>query len=64
VSQTVYAQLQAIQVTVSWRPTSNVASNSSDLAPNADNPMAPGSGQLRISTRVSWVPVFVASTSP
>jgi prepilin-type N-terminal cleavage/methylation domain-containing protein len=58
VSPTAYAQLQAIEVTVSWRPASNKAGGSND------NPMAPGSGQLLISTRVSSVPVFVANTSP
>ena len=58
VTPTAYAQLQAIQVTVSWRPTSNNASSSNE------NAMAPGSGQLVIRTRVSSVPVFVSSTDP
>ena len=55
VSPTSYTQLQAIQVTVSWRPSGNSIN---------DNPMAPGSGQLVISTRASCVPVFVPLTSP
>lgn len=58
VTPTAYAQLQAIQVTVSWRPTSNNESSSND------NAMAPGSGRLVISARVSSVPVFVSSTDP
>lgn len=58
VTPTAYAQLQAIQVTVSWRPTSNNAISSNE------NAMAPGSGQLVIRTRVSSVPVFVSSTDP
>jgi prepilin-type N-terminal cleavage/methylation domain-containing protein len=64
VSWVLDAKLQAIEVTVRWRPTSNMIGNGSNAATRADNPMAPGAGQLRISTRVSWVPVFVASTSP
>ena len=58
VTPTAYAKLQAIQVTVSWRPVSNNNGSSND------NAMAPGSGQLVISTRVACVPVFVSSTSP
>ena len=58
VTPTAYAKLQAIQVTVSWRPVSNNTGSSND------NAMAPGSGQLVISTRVASVPVFVSSTSP
>ena len=58
VTPTAYAQLQAIQVTVSWRPTSNNAISSNE------NAMAPGSGQLVFRTRVSSVPVVVSSTDP
>jgi len=58
VTPTAYAQLQAIQVSVSWQPASNNTGNSHD------NPMATGSGQLIISTRASSVPVFVSSTNP
>lgn len=58
VTPTAYAKLQSIQVTVSWRPVSNNTGSSND------NPMAPGSGQLVIRTRVSSVPVFVSSTNP
>ncbi len=58
VTPTVYTHLQAMQVQVSWRPASNQA------ASGDDNPMAPGSGQLVISTRVSSVPHFESSTSP
>jgi prepilin-type N-terminal cleavage/methylation domain-containing protein len=64
VSWAVDAKLQAIEVTVRWRPTSKVTSNSVIAATSADNPMSPGAGQLKISTRVSWVPVFVSGTSP
>ena len=52
------AKLQAIQVSVSWRPAST------NTGSRNDNLMAPGSGQLVISTRVSSVPVFVSTTSP
>jgi hypothetical protein len=58
VTPTAYAKLQDIEVTVSWRPASNNASSGNE------NAMAPGSGPLVISTRVSSVPVFVTSTSP
>ena len=58
VTPTAYAQLQAIQVSVSWRPASNNTGSSND------NPMATGSGQLVISTRASSVPVFASSTNP
>lgn len=64
VSWAIDAKLQAIEVTVSWRPTSTATSNNSIATTSADNPMAPGAGQLKISTRVSLVPVFVSSTSP
>jgi len=57
VSWVVDAKLQAIEVTVSWRPTGNAATR-------ADNPMAPGSGQISLSTRLSSVPVFVPGTNP
>ena len=57
VTPTAYATLQAIEVTVRWQPASNPAAGADD------NPMAPGSGQLVIRTRVSSVPHFVSSTS-
>ena len=56
VSATAYDSLKALQVTVRWQPSGQ--SNASD------NPMAQGSGQLSLSTRVSSVPVFVPRTTP
>ena len=58
VSSTAYIQLQAIQVRVSWQPTHDSAVGV------LDNPMAPGSGQLELHTRVSSVPDFVTLTPP
>ena len=56
VSATAYDNLKALQVTVRWQPSGQSNAN--------DNPMAPGSGQLSLSTRVSSVPVFVPRTTP
>jgi len=58
VTATADPQLQAIQVRVSWRPANDSAGGVSD------NPMAPGSGQLELHTRVSSVPAFVPLTAP
>lgn len=58
VSSTAYPQLQAIQVRVSWRPTQD------STIGVLDNPMATGSGQLELQTRMSSVPEFVTFTSP
>ena len=58
VSPTAYAQLQALQVTVTWRPTS--ASKGSAT----DTPLAVGSGQIELTTRAASVPVFVPQATP
>jgi len=54
-SSTDLAHLQGLQVTVKWQPTGNSSPH---------NPMAPGSGQVALSTRLSSVPVFVPATQP
>jgi len=54
-SSTGLAQLQGLQVTVKWQP-------SGSSSPH--NPMAPGSGQVALSTRLSSVPVFVQAAMP
>ena len=54
-SSTGSAHLQGLQVTVKWQP-------SGSSSPH--NPMAPGSGQVALSTRLSSVPVFVAAAIP
>jgi type IV pilus modification protein PilV len=54
-SSTGLAHLQGLQVTVKWQP-------SGSSSPH--NPMAPGSGQVALSTRLSSVPVFVQAAMP
>jgi type IV pilus modification protein PilV len=54
-SSTGSAHLQGLQVTVKWQP-------SGSSSPH--NPMAPGSGQVALSTRLSSVPVFVQAAMP
>lgn len=53
VSPTAYAQLQALQVTVTWRPTSASQGSATDTS------LAVGSGQIDLTTRAASLPVFV-----
>jgi len=54
-SSTSLTHLHGLQVTVKWQPTGNSSPH---------NPMAPGSGELALSTRLSSVPVFVQAAMP
>jgi type IV pilus modification protein PilV len=54
-SSTDLAHLQGLQVTVKWQPTGNSSPH---------NPMAPGSGQVALSSRLSSIPVFVQAAMP
>lgn len=55
-SPTSIPRLQELQVTVDWHPAGN--------SPSTNNPMAPGSGQLALSTRLASVPFFVSASAP
>jgi prepilin-type N-terminal cleavage/methylation domain-containing protein len=58
ISPTVYTQLQALQVTVTWRPTGASAGSATDT------PLAVGSGQIDLYTRAASLPVFVPQATP
>ena len=58
VSPTAWAQLQALQVTVTWQPPSATPASATDT------PLAVGSGQIDLYTRAAAVPVFVPQATP
>lgn len=58
VTPTAYTPLQALQVTVTWKPTApNTGSSTA-------NPMAHGAGQIQLFTRAASTPVFVPLNGP